>query len=135
VEDKARAIRECVRVTKPGGYVGLNESCWTENPTPNLVALVRRDLGTDIPTAEAWQSLWAASGLRNQTAEIYQIDVGKEVRDRLQWIGARWALNAFGRLVYLYLTNPGARSSIKAQFGSTGDSIKSMAYGIFTGMK
>jgi arsenite methyltransferase len=27
VGDKARAIRECVRVTRPGGYVGLNESC------------------------------------------------------------------------------------------------------------
>jgi arsenite methyltransferase len=26
VEDKPRAIRECIRVTKPGGYVGLNES-------------------------------------------------------------------------------------------------------------
>ena len=25
VDDKACAIRECIRVTKPGGYVGLNE--------------------------------------------------------------------------------------------------------------
>ena len=25
VDDKPRAIRECIRVTKPGGYVGLNE--------------------------------------------------------------------------------------------------------------
>ena len=33
VDDKARAIRECVRVTRPGGYVGLNESFFTVPPT------------------------------------------------------------------------------------------------------
>jgi len=27
-EDKQRAVNECVRVTKPGGYVGFNESTW-----------------------------------------------------------------------------------------------------------
>jgi ubiquinone/menaquinone biosynthesis C-methylase UbiE len=26
IEDKPRAIRELVRVVKPGGYVGLNET-------------------------------------------------------------------------------------------------------------
>ncbi|MFX1555480.1 MAG: class I SAM-dependent methyltransferase, partial [Promethearchaeota archaeon] len=30
IEDKPRAIRECVRVVKPGGYVGLNETFWIE---------------------------------------------------------------------------------------------------------
>ena len=38
VEDKHRAIQECVRVTKPGGYVGLNESFWVEAPSPEDVA-------------------------------------------------------------------------------------------------
>jgi len=135
VEDKARAIHECVRVTRPGGYVGINESCWTENPSPELKTLVNRDLGVDVPTVQVWRALWTASGLQDQTAKIYQIDARKEVRDRLKWIGARWALGAFGRLLYLYLTNPSARQSIKA-FGGTGsDSIRSLAYGIFTGKK
>ena len=33
IEDKPQAIRECVRVVKPGGYVWLNESLWAD---PNL---------------------------------------------------------------------------------------------------
>ena len=36
VEDKQQAIRECVRVTKPGGYVGLNEMFWIKEPSPEI---------------------------------------------------------------------------------------------------
>ena len=36
VEDKQRAIREGVRVTKPGGYVGLNEMFWIKEPSPEI---------------------------------------------------------------------------------------------------
>ncbi len=135
VEDKARAIRECVRVTKPGGYVGLSESCWTEKPSPALAALARRYLGAEVPTAEGWQALWAASALHDRTVTIHHIDARKEVRDRLRWIGARWALRALGRLLHLYLTKPAARASIKAQFGAGSDSLEALAYGMLTGRK
>lgn len=135
IGDKARAIRECVRVTKPGGYVGLSESCWTEEPSPALAALARRDLGAEVPTATAWQTIWAASGLKDRAVTIHQIDVRKEVRDRLRWIGASWALHALGRLFHLYLTQPAARGSIKAQFGTGLNSVETLAYGVFTGRK
>jgi SAM-dependent methyltransferase len=135
VQDKSRAIRECVRVTRPGGYVGLNESFWAEQPSPELAELVRRELGTEVPTAEAWQSLWAASGLRDRAVTIHRIDPRREVRDRLRWIGPSWGVRALARLFYLYASRPAARASIKAQFGSGMDSVKSLAYGIFTGMK
>jgi SAM-dependent methyltransferase len=34
VPDKVRAIEECVRVTRPGGYAGINESFWFVRPAP-----------------------------------------------------------------------------------------------------
>jgi arsenite methyltransferase len=38
-EDKQKAVTEYVRVTKPGGYVGLNESVWLKvPPPPELIA-------------------------------------------------------------------------------------------------
>ena len=98
VEDKARAIRERGRVTKPGGYVGLNESFWTEEPSPEIIAQARRQLGVDIPTVGTCQALWEASGLRDRVTRIHQIDARKEIQGRLQWVGARWALRAVGRL-------------------------------------
>src|SRR5512143_2566697 len=36
VDDKAQAIRECTRVARVGGYVALNESFFSEAPTPEV---------------------------------------------------------------------------------------------------
>jgi hypothetical protein len=44
-------------------------------------------------------------------------------------------LKAFGRLLRLYLTEPAARQSLKAQFGSSADSLNTLRYGIFVGRK
>jgi ubiquinone/menaquinone biosynthesis C-methylase UbiE len=135
VSDKAQAIHECVRVTRPGGYVGLNESLFTEAPTPEVSELVRRELGVDIPLLETWQTLWETSGLQDRVVKIHQIEARREIRGRLQWIGARWVLKALGRLIRLYLAQPMARQSLKTQFGSSADSLNTMRYGIFVGWK
>ena len=135
VDDKARAVRECVRVTRPGGYVGLNESFFTVAPTHEVGEIVRRELGADIPLVQTWQTLWDASGLHDRVVNLYRVDARHEIRDRLQWIGARWTLAAFGRLFRLYLTQPVARQSLKAQFGSSAGSLNTMGYGIFVGRK
>ena len=48
-EDKQRAVNEYVRVTKPGGYVGLNESTWLKvPPPPEVVAWAYQDLGANV---------------------------------------------------------------------------------------
>jgi hypothetical protein len=97
--------------------------------------MVRRELGVDLPLIETWQTLWEESGLQDRVLRIHQIDARQEIRSRLQWIGARWALKAFGRLLRLYLTQPTARQSLKAQFGSSTGSLNTMRYGIFVGRK
>lgn len=135
VGDKARAIRECVRVTRPGGYVGLNESFFTVPPAPQTSEMVRRELGVDIPLVQTWQTLWEASNLHDRVVNLHRIKARRELQDRLRWIGARWTLQAFGRLFHLYLTQPEARTSLKAQFGSTAGSLHTMGYGIFVGRK
>jgi len=136
VEDRRQAIRECVRVTKPGGYVGLNETYWIEEPSPEIVARVQALVGTDVPTAATWQALWEESGLRDRVVRLCQIDPRTEVKDRIQWVGWRWAVRAVGRLLRLYITNPAARQSLKEQFGApAGASFKQMGYGLFVGRK
>ena len=135
VNDKARAIRECVRVTRPGGHVALNESFFTMAPSPKVGEMVRRELGVYVPLVHTWQTLWAASGLQDRVVSLHQINARREIPDRLRWIGAQWTLQAFGRLFRLYLTQPAARQSLKAQFGTGAGSLKTMGYGIFVGRK
>jgi len=134
VEDRRRAIRELIRVTRPGGYVGLNESLWFKEPSPELVARVRASTGADIPLAATWQALWEESGLRDRVVRLHPIDNRAEIKSRMRWVGYRWALRGFARLARLVLTNPAIRQSLKEQFGS-GLEMEQAGYGLFVGRK
>jgi ubiquinone/menaquinone biosynthesis C-methylase UbiE len=135
VEDKPRAIRECVRVTKPGGYVGLNEGFWTRQPSPEVVERVKDAIGPYLSTLETWQAIWEASGLQDRVVKINQVDARQEIKDRMQWIGWRWLLRAWGRALRLYITNPAIRQSIKEMFDVPPEVYQSMGYGLFAGRK
>ena len=135
VQDKPRAIRECVRVAKPGGYVGLNEGFWTVQPSPELVARVKDAIGPYLSTLETWQAIWAASGLQDRVVKICQTDPRKEVKDRMQWIGWRWLLRAWGRALRLYITDPPIRQSIKEMFDVPPEVFQCTEYGLFVGKK
>ncbi|MBU0494205.1 MAG: methyltransferase domain-containing protein [Chloroflexi bacterium] len=135
VADKLRAIRECVRVTKPGGYVGLSEAYWTQEPTPEMVAQIRGAVGTAVPTIETWRSLWEASGLQDRVIRMHPIDSRKELRDRLRWVGWRWILKAWGRGLRLYITKPAVRQSIKEMFDTPAEVMEWVGYGLFVGRK
>ena len=135
VEDKARAIQECVRVTKPGGYVGLNEGLWIKEPPPELVVQVKNAIGPYIPTDETWRALWEASGLQEQVVRICQVDARTEVKSRIRWIGWRWLLGAWVRGLRLYITNPAVRQSIKEMFDVPPEVFQYTRYGLFAGRK
>ena len=135
VDDKAGAIRECVRVTKPGGRVGLNEGVWLAEPPPGMVEQVKDALGSAVPTEECWRSLWENSGLQDREVRIRQVDSRTEIESRIRWIGWRWMLRAWGRALRLYLSNPSVRRSIKRQFDVPRDVFEFAGYGLFVGSK
>ena len=135
VEDKARAIRECVRVTKPGGYVGMNETVWLLRPPDAKVLEQATALGAYIGTAQDWQALWDGSGLVDRTSEVASIGLRDEVFSRIQWVGWRWALRAYGRLIRLLRENPESRQAIRDQFRAPSGVVKMMGYALVTGRK
>lgn len=136
VESKEKAILECLRVIRPGGYIGLNEVFSTEQPSAEMIEANRRiQMGIDLLTLNEWQNLWDSFTLNNKIIKTFEIDIRRETRDRIQWVGWRWIMRAWGRLIKLYFSNPLVRQAINAQTKETSRSYKSMGFGLFVGQK
>ena len=134
VEDKEAAIQELIRVARPGGYVGLNESYWIREPSAELLAQSIH-IGSEIISEAEWRAIWDAMPLEERTIEAFSLEAKQEVRDRIGWVGCRSVLPAWGRLIKLLLSNPRARDAIKQQFGTPAEMINAMGYGLFVGRK
>jgi ubiquinone/menaquinone biosynthesis C-methylase UbiE len=134
VEDKETAIQELIRVTKPGGYIGLNESYWTQPPPPEFLSR-SIDIGPEIITETEWRTIWEATFLEERTIQVHSLEAKQEVRDRIKWIGWRSILPAWGRVLKLLITNPRARGAIKQQLDAPTDVIKCIGYALFVGRK
>jgi ubiquinone/menaquinone biosynthesis C-methylase UbiE len=137
IAHKEQAIAEMVRVTRPGGYVGINEMFWLEEAPPELETQARALIGsaTAMPTLATWQALWDKSGLHDRVVRSRQVDPTQELKDRVEWIGWRWLLRAWGRALPLVITWPGVRQSIKEQFNWPPDVMAKLGYGLFAGRR
>jgi len=134
VEDKEAAIREMIRVTSPGGYIGLNECYWTQPPPPELLPHVLY-IGPEIITEAEWRAIWEATSLEARTIQAHRLEPKQELRDRIKWIGWRSILPAWGRVIKLLLTNPRSRDAIKEQIDAPMEMVNYMQYALFVGRK
>jgi arsenite methyltransferase len=139
-EDKQKAAREYARVTKPGGYVGLNESTWRKPPPPELVAWASQAPDTTVnPLAsEEWVGLLEGAALRDIVVRTYQVDLRNETKGIFQRYGCRGMLGIWGRMLRLYARNPAYRRFVK-QIGKEGVAPKNLneylGYGLYVGKK
>ena len=140
-EDKQRAVNEYVRVTKPGGYVGLNESTWLKvPPPPEVVAWAAQDIGATVQplTSDEWAGLLENAGLREIVVRISEIDVKDETRGILRRYGCRGMLRILSRTFALYATSPHYRRFVKQVQGDgiTPENLDEyFGYGVYVGRK
>ena len=140
-EDKQKAVDEYVRVTRPGGYVGLNETVWLKvPPPPEVVAWAAQDVGATVQplTSDAWTALLVNAGLKDITAITYAINTRDEERGILRRYGTGGMLRVMGRMLLLYARSPAYRKFVKGvrQGGVIPDNLQVyFGYGLFVGQR
>ncbi len=115
-KDKQKAVDEYARVTKPGGYVGLNESTWLiVPPPPELIAWASQDLGANIGplTSGEWTELLQAAGLEEIVCKIWPINLRNEGKGMMRRYGWGGMLGIIFRMLSLYATSPAYREFVK----------------------
>jgi arsenite methyltransferase len=140
-QDKQRAVNEYARVTKPGGYVGLNESAWLKvPPPPEVVAWAAQDIGATVQplTSAEWTGLLESAGLNEIIEKTYAINTKVETKGILGRYGWGGMLRVMGRTLMLYAKSPAYRRFVKEvrQGGIIPDHLEEyFGYGLFVGRK
>ena len=139
--DKQKAVSEYVRVTKSGGFVGLNEGTWVKTPPPSdLVEYVDRIMANArFLTAGGWQELLQSSSLTDIVVRTYRLNALSQRLDELRGLDSHdmWdRLRAWGSFLSLYVRNPGFRKYTR-EITPSARVIRSLfaylGYGIYVG--
>jgi ubiquinone/menaquinone biosynthesis C-methylase UbiE len=135
VPDKLRGLHECMRVTKPGGYVGFTEATWLRDPAPEQMTYLSTTLGANFETytVDGWRALLASAGLEDIHAEVREIAIRKEAKGRMQRIGCRNMLATLRRFAVLALQQPAFRGFMKDAISEPKDLLANWGYGIYAG--
>ena len=139
LEDKQRGINEYVRVTKPGGYVGLNEMTWMKAlPPRELVEYYLRTTGNRPETSDRWEELLEGSGLRDVVVRTYRMSVLGQYMDGFRRFDFqdRWRTRV--RFLSLAFTSPAFWRFAKGAVPSASvvrGIFEYLGYGIYVGRK
>ncbi|MBN2334816.1 class I SAM-dependent methyltransferase [Candidatus Bathyarchaeota archaeon] len=140
-EDKQRAVREYARVTKPGGYVGLNEATWLKAPPPpEIIEWASQDLGAQVKplTSDGWVELMEGAALTEIAVNVREVKTQKEANELVRRYGYGGMLLSLFRAASLYLRSPAYRRFVGEvqKEGITPDNLEEyLGYGVFVGRK
>jgi len=137
VPDQHKALSEYVRVTRPGGYVGLNEATWMREPTPQLLRYLTRIWGPAVALhhANGWKQLLEEAGLRDIVARTHPITVRSEAVSRFKRIGYWNVAKMWPKMLLMTFSRPEYRAFLKEAFGMPKQVFGYWGAGIYVGRK
>ncbi len=116
VPDKADALRELIRVCKPGGYVGLNETTWlTATVPPEIEESLEAAgfSGAKLITLDERRTILSAAGLQDLVVKSYHNTSRGDVLDRFRWFGITGILRNIVHIVAFARSSPANRAVLK----------------------
>lgn len=142
-KSKKKGIKECIRVTKPGGYLGFNEAFWTTKKIPKeLLEYFYRTTAAELETPDGWRKLFESAGFKDMVVRKHKVkNLLREAIEVIKWYGIRDLSSAWRRFFSLYFKNPEFRKYVKEMLPPKGVSIisksffKFFGYGIYVGRK
>lgn len=135
-EDKVSALREYLRVIRPGGFIGLTEMTWLRPPAPELEAVFRDTAYAIALDEDSWKGTLAAAGLAEVAGQAHRIDVSRESRGRVERYGWGDLLKVVPRTLKLILKDQQTRRLFRdASGGLTRDVLDVVGYGVYAGRK
>lgn len=138
VGDEKRAVSEYVRVTKPGGYMGLNECIWVKAPPPGLAEYMFRIMGAKFPAPDGWKELLESSGLKDVVARTYKVRALEQWANEIRQLDFREQLRAWSKFLFLFIKSPACRRFSKEVLSmpkNIFNIFKYFGYGIYVGRK
>jgi len=139
-DDKQKAISEYVRVLKKGGYLGLNEITWMQEPTSEMRKYAINAIGGCKPeTAKKWNKLLNDQGLQNVVVKSYYVKKLDQFICAFKMTGLATSLKGGYLLLLFYLKKTVYRDAIinMAKYARSIPKYfrKYHGYGIYVGRK
>ncbi len=135
IGDKPQAVRQFARVTRPGGYVGLNEDTWLKaDPPAELVEFAAQTWGATAPeSAEGWKELLEAAGLHDVLVQTYELKAGREASQVKRYsVGDMLRMGFRGLRMY---TSPAFRQYMRGRLAMPRNLWEYLGYGLYVGRK
>lgn len=135
VDDRKKALAECLRVTKPGRSIGINEIFWKKEPPKKMEDAVMEvyELKRKIPTYEGWMKMLEAAGVKDASGRRYEMASLREL-SRIKRYGLK-GIGIMYRTISAYIANPGFRAYLNKLAKLPKNFPNYMAYGLFAGKK
>lgn len=142
VKNRRKALSEYVRVTRPGGHVGLNESSWIKTPVPDeVVQYFSSDMfaGVRMETVDTIERLLVESGLKDIKVSVHRTTARGDTISRLRYYGPRGIVLNVHRILSLYASSSAGRGALKEILSKMPRSPKNLydhyGYAIYVGRK
>ncbi|MEM2928016.1 MAG: methyltransferase domain-containing protein [Nitrososphaerota archaeon] len=140
IGDKQKAIKECVRVVKKGGYIGFNEETLIKTPpTKEVIEYLSYayDVKVEILTSNEWKKLFENAGLKEIIIKEYKFGAGlSDYMDGIKLIGLKYAPKMFYRFLSAYIKSSAFRKYVKEKFiNYPKELFDYVGYGLYVGRK
>lgn len=131
VDDKEGAIREYIRVAKPGGTIGLNEATWLKaSPPQEIIGFLDRTAGFkgELFAIDGWKNLLERSGIKQIRAGTYKSETLCDPKEDIKDL-----VRSFPKVLYSLIRRPRFRVFIKMSMAAPNNLLDYFGYALYVG--